>query len=74
MGAFEALSISSHRLCRWYLTCSVFVAPVVNVYVRKAMARLLVHLEFEVSSLEKKKANRAGLTRMGWYCEQVNLS
>jgi hypothetical protein len=22
MGAFEALTISSHRLCRWYLTAN----------------------------------------------------
>lgn len=24
MGAFEALTVSSHRLCRWYLTKNNF--------------------------------------------------
>jgi len=52
----------------------VFVASVVNVDVREAMPRFLVHLELEDASLEKKKADRTGPARTRWCCEQIDLS
>jgi hypothetical protein len=53
MGAFEALTISSHRLCRWYLTLAPAVHDAFLSYSQSADSSLAAALERGLESLAK---------------------